>query len=493
MKVKKISLSILLFCLTICIATCLSGCYTLPEYSDVYMTTGTMSKLLARQTSLKFENMSYDNFYGVTIDVDPSEKGQEFYGYGASLTHSSAYLLVNEGSEEVVDEMISELYGENGARLNLVRIPIGSSDYIEGENFFSCCDLDDNYDEDLTLSHFSIEKDANIITVLKKILKVNPNIKVFAAPWSAPAWMKDSKSLTMNGTLESKYYEVYADYLVKFIEAYRAEGINIDYLSLVNEPLITNIAYPHMSINELQAIEIGKYLKSKFKEKSLSTSLLAWEHNADEMAYDYMDTVFDKDVDSNLFKGVALHGYADVNLITISEATDYIKTEYGKEIFMTEITEHSGSNDFASNLSYAGRYVTIDPINYGLNGAMFWNLVLRPDGSPTPVKHNTECYGLMDIDNSSGETTYYKRSAYYATAHVSQFAYAVNGKYPVAVKAESSNDSQIMACALYRADGAVIVSAVNISDTLSETVRVRIDGKSIEVELLPQSVVTFVC
>lgn len=493
MKLKKISLTILLICLAICTVTCFSGCYTLPEYSDVYMTTGTMSKLLARQTSLKFEKMSYDDFYGVTIDVDPGDKGQEFYGYGASLTHSAAYLLLNEGSEDVVDEMISELYGADGARLNLVRIPIGASDYVEGDGFFTCCDLEDNNDEDLTLSHFSIEKDANIIAVLKKILAVNPDIKIFAAPWSAPAWMKDSKSLTMDGTLESKYYEVYADYIVKFIEAYREEGIDVDYLSLVNEPLITNIAYPHMSINELQAIEIGGYLKTKFKEKGLSTSLLAWEHNADEMAYDYMDTVFDKEVDSDLFKGVALHGYADVNLITISEATDYIKTQYDKDVFMTEITEHSGSNDFASNLSYAARYVTIDPINYGLNGAMFWNLVLRPDGSPTPVKHNTECYGLMDIDNSSGETTYYKRSAYYAAAHVSQFAYAVDGKYPVAVKAESSNDSQIMACALYRADGVVVVSAVNVSDALSETVRVRIDGKSIEVELLPQSVVTFVC
>lgn len=487
---KKISALVVICMLA---SLLLSSCQTkLPDYVDVYVTTGTMSKLLSRQTSLQFrEYGEEEEMDGISIVVDRDKKYQEFYGYGAALTHSSAYLLTEEGAEATADEMLRELYGEDGARLSIVRIPIGASDYIEGSSFFTCCDTLGNVD-DMELENFSIERDVNLIKVLKKIIAINPDVKIFAAPWSAPAWMKDSKSLTADGTLEEEYYEVYADYLVKFIEAYKAEGIDIDYLSLVNEPLIRNCGYPHMDINEEQAVQIGEMLTSRLSAKKLSTELLAWEHNVDEMAYDYLSTVLDGDSAKN-FAGVAFHGYADVNEGTINDGADYVRETYSKKlVFMTEITEHSGSNDFASNLSYAARYTTLDPINHGVSGSMFWNLALRSDGSPTPVKHGNECYGVMDIDVKDGEFTYYKRSAYYAMAQISKFAYAIDGEYPVALGVTSSNDAQILATALYRADGAIIVSAVNISDQLSETVHLVIDGQCVSFELMPQSIVTFI-
>lgn len=496
MRNKKITSAVVILCLAALTTILLVGCtekYVLPDYADVYITTGTMSKLMSRQTSLKFEEIPDDNF-GVTVEVDVNDRRQEVYGYGAALTHSAAYVLNQEGARKTSDKMLEEMYGESGARYGLVRIPIGASDYIEGDEWFTCCDLDDNNSKDMTLSNFSIEKDANIIAVLKRIIKLNPDVKVFAVPWSAPAWMKDTKSLTMDGTLSEDCYEVYADYLVKFVEAYKAEGIEIDYLSLINEPMITQIKYPHMLIDEYQALEIGAMVNKKLAAKGLKTSLLGWDHNVDYLSESYIDTIFEEGATRDVFAGVAFHGYSDVNLATISEGTDYVKQNYSdKQIFMTEITEHSGSNDFASNLSYAARYVTVDPLNYGLNGAMFWNLALQSDGKPTPISHGNECYGVMDLDYTDGEFAYFKHSAYYAMAHVSKFAYPVDGKYPVALGTESSNDSQIMASALYRADGAVVVVAVNLSDQLSETVKFVVDGKCVSVELSPQSVVTIVC
>lgn len=493
MKNKRIAA--MLLCTLLCLSLLLSGCQSkLPEYVDVYVTTGTMSKLLSRQTSLQFVPYGEEQqMNGVSITVDTEKKYQPFYGFGAALTHSSAYLLTQEGAESTTDEMLQELFGEDGARLGLVRVPIGSSDYIEGDTFFTCDDLQDNNSEDLTLEHFSVEKDVNIIAILKKIIAINPDVKIFACPWSAPAWMKDVKSLE-GGTLLEQYYEVYADYLVKFVEAYRAEGIEIDYLSLINEPLITNCGYPHMMIDELQAVEIGGYLHDKLKAKNLEVELLGWEHNVDEMAYDYLDTVLGDKNSAKFFAGVALHGYANAEEYGVPSGTEYIKDIYeDKLVFMTEITEHSGSNDFASNLSYAGRYTTVGPINSGLSGAMFWNLALRSDGSPTPVKHGNDCYGVMDIEENDGSFSYFKRSGYYAMAQISKFAYPINGEYPVALRATSSNDSQILASALYRADGTVVVTAVNISDQLSETVYLVIDGQCVGFELMPQSIVTFVC
>ncbi len=502
MKQKRLKLLISIVLTTILSATLLCGCETgsasvrISDYADVYLTTGTMSKLLARQTSAKFEQYldEYES-EGVVISVNANKKGQEFYGYGASLTHSSAYLLNQKGAETAANQILQETYGESGARFGLVRLPIGASDYIEGEKYFTCCDLEDNSLTDMSLEHFTIEKDANIIAVMKKILQINPDVKVLATPWSAPAWMKANKSL-LGGTLEEGFSEVYADYLVKYIESYKNEGIEIDYLSLVNEPLITNINYPHMSLDEYQALEIGKSVNEKLAAKGLNVKLLGWEHNVDEMAYDYLDTIFNNtDTAMNdVFAGVALHGYAQGEDYGVPQGCEIIKGTYpNKEIFLTEITEHTGSNDFANNLAYAARYNTVDPINYGLNGSMFWNLVLRSDGSPTPHNHGNECYGVMDLDLVDGEYTYYKHSAYYAMAHVGKFAYAIDGKYPVMAETISSNDSQILACSLVRADGTLVVTAVNVSDQLSEKVYVVIGGQCVSVELTPQSVVTFVC
>lgn len=492
MNLKHKTLIVLTMCAILLLSTLLCGCDAgSRKYADVYVTTGTMSKLLARQTSLEFSKYTEDDEYdGTSIIVDAKTQKQEFYGYGATLTHSSAYLLMQDGAQTVADEILQELFGENGARLNLVRIPVGASDYIEGDKFFTCCDIDDTYGEDLMLENFSIDHDTNIIAVLKKIKQINPNVMIFACPWSAPAWMKANHSLTLKGALNPDYYEVYGDYLAKFVQAYQNEGITIDYLSLVNEPFVGNVGYPCMEIDEVEAITVSRIVKQKLANYP-NVKLLGYEHNAGDSAIDYVDTVFE----TNYFDGVAFHGYTSVEIATVSEASQYVTENYsGKQVFMTEVTEHSGSNDFASNLSYAAHYTTVDPLNYGLNGSMFWNLVLRSDGTPTPAYHNTACYGVIDFDcDENGNYTYFKRSAWYAMAHVGKFAYQIDGKYPVALGVESSNDTFILASALYRADGAIVVTAVNVNDQLSETVHVVIGGNKVTIEIQPQSVVTFVC
>lgn len=498
MKLKRIAILVLVLVMLSSFAMLFVGCdqkIADREYADVYMTTGTMSKLLARQSSLKFE--SYDSVdelesTGIVVTVDPTEKKQDFYGFGASLTHSSAYLLMQDGASATTEEMLNELFGKNGANLGLVRVPIGASDYIEGTEFFTCDDIDDSIERDDNFEHFTLEHDSNIIAVLKKILEINPEVKIFACPWSAPAWMKSNRSL-IGGELAPTCRDAYAEYLVKFVEAYKAEGIEIDYLSLVNEPLVQSMEYPHMSLSATEAIEITDRLASKLRKKNLDVNIIGWEHNATMAAYNYADIVFDEDNGTDSMSAFAFHGYG--NIYTISDGCQYIHENYpDKQIFMTEITEHTGSKDFASNLSYAAKNVTVDPINYGLTGGMFWNYVLRSDCTPTAVGHNNnECYGVLDMDYQDGEYIYSKHSSYYAMAHVSKFAYAIDGVYAKALEVDCSNKTQIVASALYRADGAIVVCAVNVSDKLSQKVHVVIGSKNVTVELQPQSVVTFVC
>lgn len=501
MKSKRIAILACVLVVIMSIATFFVACDKDGDkqsysHAEAYVTTGTMSQLMSRQSTLDFEAYESDSdltINGVMVSVDTESEKQQFYGYGATLTHSSAYLLTQEGAEATADEMLKEMYGEDGARFGLVRIPVGSSDYIEGNTFFTCDDIDDPNGTDFEFEHFSIERDANIIAVLKKIVALNPNVKIMACPWSAPVWMKTNSSLK-GGELDVTCYDAYAEYLLKFVEAYKAEGINISYVSLVNEPLVSGMSYPHMYISGETAIDLSDRLAEKFDDNNLDVKILGWEHNVEYSAFQYADTVFDSEDGTKNMDGFAYHGYGDVENYTVSDGCDYLEEYYeGKEIFMTEITEHTGSNDFASNLSYAGRYVTIDPLNHGLNGSMFWNLVLRPNGTPTAVSHTgNECYGVLDMDYADGEYSYFKRSAYYAMAHIGKFAYPINGEYPTVLSVESSNEYQIVACALKRADGVVVVCALNVSDQLPENVYLAINGKSVMIELQPQSIVTFV-
>jgi glucosylceramidase len=85
------------------------------------------------------------------------------------------------------------------------------------------------------LKNFSIAKDQELINVLKDIQDINPKVKIFATPWSAPAWMKTNQKL-IGGSLKKEYYEVYAQYFVKYIKAMQGNGINIFAITPQNEP-----------------------------------------------------------------------------------------------------------------------------------------------------------------------------------------------------------------------------------------------------------------
>jgi glucosylceramidase len=89
----------------------------------------------------------------------------------------------------------------------------------------------------MNLKLFSIAPEMkDLIPVLKQILAINPNIKILASPWSAPVWMKDNYS-TVGGSLQERYYGVYARYFVKYIQKMKEQGIYIDAITPQNEPL----------------------------------------------------------------------------------------------------------------------------------------------------------------------------------------------------------------------------------------------------------------
>ena len=167
------------------------------------------------------------------VPVDDTVAYQSMDGFGAALTESSAHLLMQLDPAARTAALRSLFDPAAGAGLDLVRLPLGASDFALSRY---------TYDDvpagqaDPTLAKFSLaHDDAEVVPVLREALRINPALQVMGTPWSAPAWMKTSQSL-IGGTLRDGYTGIYADYLARTVRELRARQIPIRFLTLGNEP-----------------------------------------------------------------------------------------------------------------------------------------------------------------------------------------------------------------------------------------------------------------
>ena len=484
-------------------------------FAQVYETTGTKSSLLQQKTSAAVTEFDGEDSTRQTIYVDPSKQYQSYIGYGASLTHASAYLLM-QADEETRNEILHALFSREGANLSVVRIPVGASDYVPGNTYFTCDDMPKGK-TDVNLENFNLDHDTDIIAVAQEIIQINPNVIFMASPWSAPAWMKTNDKLVGAASLRNDMYEVYANYLVKFVTEYQKHGIDITMLTLVNEPSVGTLSYPTMNMNGEEAAIITAHLGTKFEALDLCVDIVAWDYNYGSSyasrADEYLDTIYNEYADTagKYSNTVAFHGYDgdaywnSLSKFGMKSGIQKVSQEYGRASIITEITESDVSFDFANNLTWACQNIVVAPCGVqndkagnswnGCGGALYWNLVLDSNGQPCPADHGA-CFGVISLDSQTqddGTTTYRysKSSAYYAMAQVSKFLYAVDGVDCYAINA-TTTAGNLTTLAYYRNDGSVIVVVCNTSSFKTAKVDIVIDDRKISYEIAPQSMVTFI-
>ena len=300
----------------------------------VWETSGDESSLLNQKEDLDLYNITQESDYSIT--VNPDEKFQEIEGFGAALTGSSAY-LINGLPNSVKNELLTNLFDEeDGIGLSYMRMTIGASDFSLED--FTYNDLPAG-EEDPELDQFSIERDKNhLIPVLKDVVSIYPDLKIMGSPWSAPAWMKENSSLH-GGSLKPEWYDTYANYFVKYIEAYAENGIAIDAITPQNEPL-HEASYPTMRMEaDVQAEFIGDYLGPLFEQNSIETKIITYDHNFDRP--DYPRTVLEDAKAAQYIAGSAFHAYAgDVS------AMNTIHNEFpNKGLYFTEISGGQWATD----------------------------------------------------------------------------------------------------------------------------------------------------
>jgi glucosylceramidase len=453
---------------------------------SAWLTTNNLSSALTAQPSLTFAADSGSS--PLTVDVDDERSYQTMTGFGATFTDSSAWLLHTKQSSTQRSAVMSNLFGSSGIGLSMLRQPMGSTDFIHTVGgYYTYDDTAGN----TSLSSFSVaHDDADLVPMIQQALAVNPAIKVNLTSWSAPAWMKDNNSLMAScqdcypGTLLTADYGVYADYLVKAIQAYQSRGIPIWATSAQNEPTTGN-TYNTMEFTTAQSINfIDNYLAPKLYAAGLQPRILA----ADTVDFQttYTADVFNNTTSAQETEGSSYHGYVGS---PSTMGADHDAYPY-KPVYQSELAPYCTDEDF--------RDVLVNGIRNWAQSVLSWNIALDPNSGPyhtgaTDVCDSSHHPGipiqpLVTIDQTTGAATY--RPVYYWTGQFSKFV------QPGAKRIATNNFAAggIQNVAFLNPDGTRVVVAWNSDSNTADpstTFKVRSGSQSFSYSLAPEAMVTF--
>ncbi len=373
--------------------------------AEEWVTTASRSQLLKRQPDmLPFDNPS--NTFPF-LEIDSTQTYQSVDGFGFTLTGSSAY-LINHLNIAEKNGLLEELFGrsEGSIGVSYIRISIGASDL--NASVFSYDDLLPG-ETDTGLLHFSLACDTvDVVPLLKEIIAINPSIKILASPWSPPVWMKDNGN-SIGGSLKQAFYNVYARYFVKFIQAMKANGINIDAVTLQNEPMHGG-NNPSMILTAQQAsLFVKNSLGPAFQKENIRTKIIVWDHNCNNPAYP-IEVLNDAEA-RKYINGSAFHLYEG----EISALSEVHNAHPDKDIYFTE--QWTGANGtFEEDLIWHVKNVVIGSMQNWSKVALEWNLASDPDYNPHTPGGCTECKGAITIGSSITRNV-----SYYIIAHASRF------------------------------------------------------------------------
>ncbi|MED5016279.1 glycoside hydrolase family 30 beta sandwich domain-containing protein [Paenibacillus chibensis] len=354
----------------------------------------------------------------IRIQVNPEVRYQAMDGFGASFTDASAYLMYRVLDGDSRREVMTRLFDpEAGIGISFLRQPMGATDYTT--EIYSYDDMPEGQ-EDFGLEHFSIDHDrAYVIPAVLEALRLNPAIKVMASPWSPPGWMKTSGHM-VTGKLRPECYGVYAQYFVKFVQAYEEAGIPIYAVSIQNEPGYEPKEYPGMLLTpQEEAAFIRDHLGPAFEAAGIQAKILCYDHNWDVPQHPL--GILDDPGAARYVAGVAWHVYGGEH-----EAMTQVKEAHpDKEAWFTEASGGSWIPPFRTAFLDQMKHVIRTTRNWS-KSVVWWNLALDEHNGPT-VLSNSTCRGLVQIHQATGSIKY--ELDYYTMGHISKFV--VPGAYRI--------------------------------------------------------------
>ncbi len=422
-----------------------------------------MKKKMTSETDAVFAPIS--SMPKSAIIVDDKITFQTIIGLGSSLEHSTCYnisLLGPERQEKVLESIVD---ADKGTGMNLMRICFGTADFTASP-WYSYDDPPDGQ-PDPELKHFSIEKDRKyVLPILKLALKINPDLKFFASPWSPPGWMKTNKSMC-GGRINPQYYGPFAEYLARSVEAYRAEGIDIIAITIQNEPEYFPDTYPTCGWRaEQQRDFIRDHLGPVFQKHNLSTKIWCYDHNFNHP--NFPATILKDDRAAKYIDGTGFHLYEGK-----PSAMTWLHERFpDKHVYFTE----------GSTFNIPG---AVEIISYFRNWARCYNAwvtVIDHEAQPNPGPH--DCSPTCIVLNSKTLELEY-RFDYYMYGHFMKY---IKRR---AIRIESTPSKTLPNVAFKNPDDSITLITVNPAKK-KRKFTIGWAARAFETELGPESIATFI-
>ena len=361
--------------------------------------------LYFNQTELKTKRFP-KRFESQIINIYPEITSQKIFGFGAAVTEAAGYAF-SKLPQEKKECLINDYFSKDGLNYSLARLPIGSCDFsIKSYSYAS----------KRSLSDFSIERDKHyIIPLLREAIAKSPDLELLASPWSPPWFMKNTFILTLGGKLRSKYRQTWADYIVKYITAYKNEGFNIKYLTIQNEPNAIQKWESCLYDSKYEADFAINYLYPTLKENNLDTKILIWDHNKERVVKRAVEE-FSIEGSDEAISGLAYHYYSGDHF----ENLRIFRNLYPDKLLIHSegCTGYSGFKQY-DEIPNAELYAheIIGDLNSGTNAFIDWNIMLDHEGGPN--HKNNFCNSPVMLNKDSSD--YIKNLSFTYIGHFSKF------------------------------------------------------------------------
>jgi len=440
-----------------------------PVTVQKWLTTNNLSSRLAAQPNLTFTT----NSATANIVVDDATTYQTMAGFGAAMTDTSAWLISTKLNASSHTQVMNALFSPtNGIGMSWVRVPMGASDFSATAQPYSYDDMPAGQ-TDPNLNNFSIGHDlAYIIPDLKEAAQLNPSLKLMANPWSPPGWMKANgqmSNINGAGTLLSSSYAPLANYFVKFLQAYAAQGVNVYAITPQNEPGYSG-AYPNMNFSEAnEAAFVANNLGPALAQAGLHPLVLGVDFNTNVLSNFGVPLLNDSNA-ARYLAGTAWHCYAN-NLAAMTTIHNSFPT---KDVYETECSSGIAPLSAVETFIQSSR-------NWAKSATM-WNIAQDTNNGPVIPGGCSACTPLITINQSTGAVTY--NLDYYAVGHFSKFV------LPGAQRIASTTTSSLSDVAFRNPDGSEVLVVDNTS-TSQQSVTTSWHGQSFTDSLPARGIATY--
>ena len=430
-------------------------------------------EMLVGQEEITFEqDFETEN---LLINIYPEFKYQKVLGFGAAFTESSAvnFSLL---SPELQEEVIELYFGKSGLGLNFCRTHINSADYGVDEYTYV-------EDGDVDLKTFSIDRERkDILPMIKAACKANPDMLLFASPWSPPAWMKNNKQVIQGGYLLPEFYPTWAKYFSLYLEEYKKEGINFFGVTVQNEAKAVQTWESCIWSGKEEAEWVVNHLRPTLDKNGFKDiKIMVWDHNKERVMERARESMSVPGAEKAIW-GIAHHWYSGDHFDNLRMAHELYPN---KPLIATENSSGGlipGTPNWWNAVERFAKETIVDFNNF-TSAIVAWNMLLDQTGGPV---HNRNLSGTAPIMVDTDNKNFNIRSIYYTIGHFSKFI----KRDAVRIGSSSYNDA-VKVAAFSNPNGEIIVLILNTSERGARP-KIRLNNCTAEFNMPAKSLQTFI-